>query len=52
MFGVHVSLLDSKCFYELEWLLVELTYEGVSAWFDRYFKEVVANMGPLETVLQ
>ncbi len=52
MFGVHVSLLDSKCFYELEWLLMEHTYEIVSAWFDRYFKEVVANMGPLETVPQ
>jgi hypothetical protein len=28
---------------------MELTYEIVSAWIDRYFKEVVANMGPLET---
>jgi hypothetical protein len=29
---------------------MELTYENVSAWFDQYFKEVVANIGPLETV--
>ncbi len=29
---------------------MELTYENVSAWFEGYFKKVVANMGPLENV--
>ncbi len=52
MFGVRVSLLGSRCFYELERLLMELTYENVSARFEGYFKEVVANMGRLETVPQ
>ena len=29
---------------------MELTYDDVSEWFDRYYEIVNANMGPLETV--
>ena len=29
---------------------MELTYEKVTAWFDKYFEDVNKNQGPLETV--
>ncbi len=29
---------------------MEVTYEKVTAWFDRYFEDVNTNQGPLETI--